>query len=106
MRRLSAFTFLFFVLVSCKHKEAPKAAFYYWKTVFNIDSLQSGLLTKAGNNTLYLRFFDITWDEQKHTARPIAVVHTDTNLAGIKVTPVIFITNRVFEHVRVSDVDS
>lgn len=106
MRRLCVYVFSLCALISCKHKEPPKAAFYYWKTAFQTDSVQHDLLKKAGNNTLYLRFFDVTWNEQKHDILPNAVVHINDKLKGLQVTPVVFITNGVFERIRATEADS
>jgi len=106
MKRLCVFGLCLCTLICCKHNEDPKAAFYYWKTEFQTNSGQKDLLNKAGNKSLYLRFFDVNWDEQKQNARSNAIVRINQDLAGLQVTPVIFITNRVFEHVTASDVDN
>lgn len=106
MKRLSVFVCFVFVFIACKHKESPKAAFYYWKTVLQLDNIQSDLLSKAGNNTLYLRFFDVTWNEQKQEVSPNAIVLIDKNLSGVQVIPVIFMTNVVFERTKAAEVDS
>ena len=106
MRQRCAWIYLLFLLASCKHKEVPKAAFYYWKTVFRTDSAQSTLLKQAAANTVYLRFFDVVWDEQKQAALPNAVFRTDQDLKPLHITPVIFITNRVFQQLQGKETDS
>ncbi|TDO19045.1 hypothetical protein [Pedobacter duraquae] len=104
--RIPWFLCLFLLCISCTHKEAPTAAFYYWKTVYQPDRTQKELLAKAGDNNLYLRFFDVTWDEQLHHAQPNAVTRISANLKTVNLTPVIFITNRVFERLQTSETDS
>ncbi|WP_374951867.1 hypothetical protein [Mucilaginibacter sp.] len=106
MRSWCVLSFFLFALISCKHKEDPQAAFYYWKTIYQTNSVQKDLLNKTGNNKLYLRFFDVTWDEHKHDVKPNAVVHINESLTGLRVIPVIFISNRVFERIAFSGADS
>jgi hypothetical protein len=106
MRKLCCLFFFLCAILSCTHKQEPKAAFYYWKTTFQTNIEQKKLLKMAGNNTLYLRFFDVSWDEQKQLALPNAVVHINESLSGLQVTPVIFITNHVFARVTAGEIDS
>jgi hypothetical protein len=106
MKQLATLACVFFLFISCNRTESPKAAFYYWKTTFRTDSLQQELLARAGNHNLYLRFFDVTWNEQKQHAQPIAVVHMSQKTTGLKITPVMFITNRVFEQIKGTEIDS
>lgn len=106
MWKTGAWLSLLFLLASCQRKEAPKAAFYYWKTVLKTDSAQTLLLKQTADNTLYLRFFDVVWDEQKQAALPNAVYRTGQDLKPLHITPVIFITNRVFQQLQGKETDS
>ncbi len=106
LQQRCAWLLLFVFLAACKRRETPKAAFYYWKTVLQTDQAQAALLKEAGGNHLYLRFFDVVWDQGKGEALPNAVVQSRQNLGRMRVTPVIFITNRVFQNLKRDEVDS
>ncbi|KIO75869.1 hypothetical protein TH53_18470 [Pedobacter lusitanus] len=85
-------------LTGCKEKiSTASSAFYYWKTTFLLDKPQSALLNDAAGNQLYLRLFDVIWDEQKQDVRPNAIVSINQDIHQFKVIPVIYITNRTFE---------
>lgn len=68
-------------------------AFYHWKT-----SLPAGRIDRPINaRRIYVRAFDIDWDEQRQDAVPLAVVEGSRH-AGLLAqdVPVIFITHRTF----------
>lgn len=95
-------------LTACKHRKHPAAAtaFYYWKTVFEPDSLQRQTLHTAAGNHLYLRFFDIDWNAARKQAMPNAVVRFMQPAASLHITPVVFITNRTLENAAEAAMDS
>jgi len=95
-----------FLFASCKSKSSSNAAFYYWKTTYQLNASQQQLLSTIGNKSLYLRLFDISWDAEQNEAKPNAVLRIADTLKGLKVEPVIFITNQTFHHTPVSDIDS
>jgi hypothetical protein len=94
------------LLISCQPKTTPHAAFYYWKTTYQLNPGQRQLLATIGNNNLYLRFFDITWDNDHNQAKPNAVLRIADTLKVLKVEPVIFITNQTFHHTQMAGIDS
>jgi hypothetical protein len=94
------------LIVSCKKKENVNTAFYYWKGNFGLNTPQSDMLQQTAHNTLYLRFFDVSWNDQYHNAFPNAMVNFSQSTAGLQISPVIFITNKTFEKIRPEAVDS
>ena len=55
---------------------------------------------------LYIKFFDIAWDESGRKARPIArIIFTDTPTLR-EIVPVTFITNQALEKTNPEDIDS
>lgn len=101
-----AFIIILCVFQSCKKSGNAKSAFYYWKSNFNLDTTQVRLLKETSGNTLYTRFFDISWDERTHRAFPNAIINFTQPTDGLHIIPVIFITNKVFENIKNSAVDS
>ena len=91
---------------SCKKYGSAKTAFYYWKSSLNLDSGQYQLLQQTGNNPLYTRFFDVSWDVRKHRAFPNAIVNFKQRAYKVKIVPVIFITNKTFENIKDDAIDS
>jgi hypothetical protein len=109
--RLPLFFYLYIaailcLLPSCKKTDTAKSAFYYWKSSFSLNEQQRGILKDVADNTLYLRFFDITWDERTQTALPNAVISFAQPASKLAVTPVIFIANKTFEQIKDNAIDS
>jgi hypothetical protein len=94
------------LLLSCKSKVSSNSAFYYWKTTYQLNPSQRQLLSTIGDKNIYLRFFDITWDNDHNQAKPNAVLRIADTLKGLKVEPVIFITNQTFHHTQMAGIDS
>lgn len=82
---------------SCRKPGNASTAFYYWKTGFNLNEQQAALLKQAGNN-VYIRFFDVSWNDKEQRSYPNAVVQFNEIPAGLNITPVIYITNKTFEN--------
>jgi hypothetical protein len=85
-------------ITGCKKKiSTANSAFYYWKTTFSLDKPQAALLKDAAANQLYLRLFDVIWDEQQKDVRPNAIISINQDIHQFHIVPVIYITNRTFE---------
>jgi hypothetical protein len=99
---------IFFLLVmtgiySCMSESQNKAkSFCYWDTTYKLDT---ALYHEYGIKHLYIRYFDVDWDESSHSARPIATLSADDSIPDT-FTPVVYITNTVFEKSNQADLDS
>lgn len=101
------FCFLAIAAAGCNNKKSSaNTAFYYWKTVFTLDAHQRELLDQAAGKRLYLRFFDVVWDENKKEVIPNGRIKISDDLNGVAVTPVVYVTNRTFEKLRPDETDS
>lgn len=85
------------ITTSCRKPGNASTAFYYWKTGFNLNEQQTVLLKQTGNN-VYIRFFDVSWNDKEQRSYPNAVVQFNELPAGLNITPVIYITNKAFEN--------
>lgn len=104
--QLSAICFLVLAMcISCRKRHPHSIAFYYWKTDFQLSADQRQLLNQSNANHLYIRFFDVRWDSVTHRAFPNAVVSFNQRL-DVRVTPVLYITNKTFEKIADADIDS
>jgi hypothetical protein len=96
--------FLLVAFTGC-HRHSGSCSFYYWKTVFDPDSLEKQTLAYNQVNKLYIRYFDI--DFSPTDAGPAAVTPiTFQAPPDGQVIPVIFIRNRVFEKCDLSSIDT
>ncbi|MBB6499259.1 hypothetical protein [Pedobacter cryoconitis] len=92
-------------VVGCKKKKSTaRTAFYYWKTTFTLDKTQSSLLKAAADNRLYLRFFDVAWNDTRKEVLPVGIITLKQNVREFRITPVIYITNKIFENLAVDQV--
>ncbi|ARK09222.2 hypothetical protein A6C57_02155 [Fibrella sp. ES10-3-2-2] len=93
------------LLASCQPKTQRTAellpAFYHWKTTFAPTVSDRATLDTLGVKTLYVRFFDVDWDEAKRTAIPKATIHFGQRPGeGLRVVPVVYITNRTVANLQ------
>lgn len=88
------------LLFSCKHKpeRTVTPAIYYWKSVFTPSAFEKKRLDSLQVDDLYIKFFDIAWDDNTGKALPVAklVVKDTAYLRSKKIVPTVFITNEVF----------
>src|ERR1700743_20885 len=95
---------LFLSLISCHHRD-KSMSFYYWRTMFFTDSLETKVLRDNAINTLYIRYFDVDWSGADSTPKPIAPIRFSTALPTSvhTVIPVVYFNNRVFERLDSTD---
>lgn len=88
-----------FALQACRRDaHEPLPAFYHWKTQLSLSSEERELLYGMKARRLYVRFFDVDWDEAYNGPAPLAELKIDTaRLEGLEIVPCIFITNRCME---------
>lgn len=76
---------------------------YYWKTHFSFSPQDRALAQDHGLQQLFVRAFDVQWSPSQNDALPVAPIsfpsweQTPLHLDGLKITPVVFIDNRVFQ---------
>ena len=92
--------FITFILFSCSRHQKPVVktvdrAFYYWKSVFKLTSFEKAKVDSLQIKTLYLKFFDVEWNNITNKANPVAqITISDTGyLKRFNIVPVVFITN-------------
>jgi len=83
---------------SCKQvKEERKIerSFYYWKSVFTLTGFEKQRLDSLQVKTIYLKFFDVDWDEAGKKPVPVAKMQVSKmeKQEGIIIIPTVFITN-------------
>ncbi len=76
-------------------------SFYYWKSVLKLSDAEKQRLENLHIKTLYVKFFDVTWNETSNTAVPVAALQAANFKLpkGIAVIPVVFITNECIQKI-------
>ena len=70
-------------------------AFYHWKSAVRLTPYEQQALNSLQVNTIYVKFFDVDWDNTIRQPVPVAKLATTGNeqLNNYRVIPTIFITN-------------
>lgn len=89
------------LLFSCNEKKEERKvepAFYYWKSSFQITDFEKRKLDSLKVKTLYIKFFDVDWDDAARQAVPKAIIRfADSAYQSYKLIPTVFITNESFQ---------
>ncbi|MBA3465132.1 MAG: hypothetical protein H0T46_34690 [Deltaproteobacteria bacterium] len=95
------------LLAGCGGREAqdgPRArrAFYYWRTVFTLTPVEQAALSALHVDRIYLRVFDLAWDDTDRTVTPLGPVVLGAGTvvpASVEIVPVVYIKNDVLKRV-------
>ena len=104
LKLLSIFV-LSIAVSSCTH-QSVSPSIYYWKTTFRLSNTEQGYLKKAGIEKMYLRLFDIDWDNT--TKRPLpagSIRFVDSIPPNLLLVPVVYITNKVFVNSKPEEIE-
>jgi len=88
----------------CSHNPSPNhiqqtRAVYYWKTRVNWSTHESGIVRSLGIGKIYVRMFDIIWDDTKQIVRPdMPVEQIELLPDDITIVPVVYITLEALRH--------
>ncbi len=95
------------MLFSCSSKKKkPAVSFYYWRIEFSLKENEKATLKENQVSAIYLRCFDIVFDEKLKRAVPHAIVRfRDADLI-VQIVPVIFIKNQVFLELDSNSIDT
>lgn len=86
--------------LSCsKNNNSVTRGFYFWQSSLNSKTLNYNRLDSLNISSLYVKFFDVTWDETSQQPIPVADISFEQPIpANFSVIPVVFITNKTLEH--------
>jgi hypothetical protein len=96
-------------LTSCNENNQPRQiepSFYYWKSVLYLTNFEKQKLNSLKVKTIYLKFFDVDWDEATRKPLPVAKLQAsrDQLQGGFTIIPVVFITNECIQRIDTSQV--
>ena len=83
------------LLIACNLKKNKiTRAFYYWKSTFELNQKELQLIEKHNINTLYIKYFDVVWNQEINSAVPVAKIYFKHAVPKqLLVVPVVYITN-------------
>jgi hypothetical protein len=85
-------------LISCGgEKLKPFVSFYYWKSNYKLNPTERDALMQNNVQQLYVRYFDIVYDETTKEAIPLSPIRFAKEDILKPIVPVVFIKNQVFE---------
>jgi hypothetical protein len=97
-----------FFISSCHHhrpERKTERSFYYWKSVFKLSGFEKNTANELQAKTIYLKFFDVDWNDEKQLPEPKAVIKiVDTNFVQdkqITIIPTVFITNECIRKIDI-----
>lgn len=97
------------LLFAACHPDPPDAepAFYHWKSELRQDSAQTAYLQELDARRIYIRLFDLDWNERLRSPAPIAEVQLgDFPYTSFEWVPTIFITNRSLKQLPIQETSS
>lgn len=105
MRKLTYSSLILFlvIIIACTERQKSisiEPAIYYWKTIVNPTTFEKRRLDSLKIQTVYLKFFDVEWNEASQKAVPAAkMIISDTAWLRTKaIIPTVFITNETLYH--------
>jgi len=97
-KQFLASLFFFLVWSSCTREHRHHAVtrgMYYWKTVYKPTAYELDRLRQLQVHKMYIRVFDVDWDEPSGQAVPVAPMRMEHALTdSIEYVPVVFITQK------------
>lgn len=93
---------------SCaSHSRPHHRAFYYWKTRWSASPEILKNVSESHIDRLYMRFFDVEWDDAGREPRPVSPLRFDSPTPRqVEVIPVVYIVNAVFLKMNYRDVEA
>ncbi len=102
-RQLVSILFICLIFIGCQPDTTTNRAIYYWKTNYQLSSQETETLKQSGINTMYLRLFDVGWDEQKQVNIPLGRISFKTAVTARNTIPVVYITQEAINNEQIID---
>ena len=92
-KQILSIFFLVLLFQNCNNApRSVKMAFYHWKTTINANDLK-----KIDTSKVYIKLFDVDWDDARGGAKPLVeVLNWERLPKNLVFVPTVFLTNKVF----------
>jgi hypothetical protein len=99
MRTRTILLFVLVLLASCKPGRKVSTAFYYWKTVYQQNPVESEYAKHLHTNKMYIRIMDVDLDENGSPV-PVSPITFQQKLPDtVQMVPVVYLVNAVLSTV-------
>ena len=96
-------------LIGCNRNSKDRIeisrAFYFWKSVFNLNDFEKQEIKNLNVDILYLKFFDVGWDVTFSKPLPVAVLKVKDKdffkANNLQIIPTVFITNETLYKIKI-----
>ena len=98
--KCSCIFFLVFALLlsSCTKNRKVITSFYYWKTVYKTNKIESDYVHHFNAHKLYMRIMDIDMDPDLQFPAPVSpIVFKDKLPDTLQIVPIVFIVNDILK---------
>lgn len=102
--RWSCLLFVMMLLAACQPHHKRSVSFYYWRTRFALNEYERNVLREQAVDTLYVRYFDIDFKPEATQPAPVSPIQPDSSINHYQVIPVVFIKNRTFDRLSITNV--
>ncbi|RPD42607.1 hypothetical protein EG028_05415 [Chitinophaga barathri] len=84
--------------MACSRPRETDRAFYYWKQRYEPGLAENAALRTLHVNRLYVKCFDVSWNDVNRTAVPVALADFKTPFPdSLQVVPVVFLMNEIWQ---------
>jgi hypothetical protein len=94
-----------FSFIACHHPQ-KQISFYYWRTVYDLDTAEKQALKYNEVNVLHLRYFDVDFSPEDSVPGPVAPIVFTPAPVEYTLIPVIYIRNRTFERIHADSLEN
>ncbi|TAD86059.1 MAG: hypothetical protein EAY75_09595 [Bacteroidetes bacterium] len=99
---------LMLLLLACQRgPQSVVRGFYFWKTQVTLGPTESQAFEALRCKLLYIKCFDVVWNQAAQQPEPVALAHFGNNLPRqAQLVPVVFITNETLQWLSPASIDS
>lgn len=90
--------FFLILLTSCKQKREVQTSFYFWKTVYQSNSVEQSYLQHFNSKSIFVRILDVDRDLNGKISPVAPIKFKDKLPANLQLVPVVFIVNDILTH--------
>jgi hypothetical protein len=103
--RLPICTVFFIALLASACRHEPRRSFYYWKSVYHLSQTERSYMEGLHVTKLYVRFFDVDWDETLERPTPLAKIRFAEKISpSCEIVPVVYIVNHSLQKSKPQDI--
>jgi len=99
MRKISILLFTALLFTTCKQKFAVHPTFYFWRTVYKNQKLETNYLNDFQSKSLYVRIMDVDINPDTQEPVPVSPISFDDALPKqTDIIPVVYLVNNIFNN--------